>query len=163
MRELMLEYGFSIDPVADGKIHRFKGPDDKRPNGWYVFHGDHGAFGHWKTGLSVKWSERGKLSPDERRALLRKIQASNRKRAREEKARHEKAARQAEAEWKKALPCIAHTYLSRKGVLSHGLKVLGDLGRWAQGVEREQRERPRLVLMLLAIVALVTIVTALLL
>ena len=44
-----------------------------------------------------------------------------------------------------------------------GLKVLGDLGRWAQGVEREQRERPRLVLMLLAIVALVTIVTALLL
>jgi putative DNA primase/helicase len=125
MRELMLEYGFAVEPVADGKIHRFKGPGDKRPNGWYVFHGDHGAFGHWKTGLSVKWSERGKLSADERRALLRKIRASNRKRAREEKARYEKAAKEAEAEWRKAVPCIAHTYLSRKSVLSHGLRVYG--------------------------------------
>jgi putative DNA primase/helicase len=121
----MLEHGFDVHPIPDGKIHRFRGPEDKRPNAWYVFHGDHGAFGHWKTGLSVKWSERGQLSAAERQALLKKIQASNRKRAREEKARHERVAKQAATEWKKGLPCIGHTYLSKKGVFSHGLKVHG--------------------------------------
>jgi hypothetical protein len=41
-----------------------------------------------------------------------------------------------------------------------GLKVLGDLGRWADGVEREQRERPRVVLGLLALVLAIAAATA---
>ena len=121
----MLEYGFDVYPEPDGQIHRFKGPEDKKPNGWYVFHGDHGAFGNWKTGLCVKWSERGELSPDKRRELLKKIQASNRRGAREEKTRHERVASQAATSWELATPCIGHTYLSKKEVLSHGLKVHG--------------------------------------
>ena len=125
MRFAMLEHGFDVHPVSDGEIHRFKGPDDKKLNGWYVFHGDHGAFGNWKTGLCVKWSERGKLSTDKRRELLKKIQASKRRGAREEKTRHERVASQAATLWEKATPCIGHTYLSKKEVLSHGLKVHG--------------------------------------
>ena len=49
MREQMLEYGFDVHPISDGQFHRFKGPEDKKPNRWYIFHGDHGAFGNWKT------------------------------------------------------------------------------------------------------------------
>ena len=73
MREQMLEYGFDVYPEPDGQIHRFKGPDDKRQNGWYICDGDHGAFGNWKTGIVVKWSERGKLTDQERRDLNQQI------------------------------------------------------------------------------------------
>ncbi len=45
MRAAMLEHGFDVYPEPDGQIHRFKGPGDKNLNGWYVFHGDHGAIG----------------------------------------------------------------------------------------------------------------------
>ena len=125
MREQMLQHGFDVYPIPDGEIHRFKGPKDKRPNGWYVFHGDHGAFGNWKSDVCEKWSKRGQLSPDERRAIQKKIQASKRRYARETNARHEKAATEAAALWNSATPCIGHTYLSKKGVFSYGLKVHG--------------------------------------
>ncbi len=121
----MLEHGFDVHPIPDGKIHRFRGPIDNNRNGWYVFHGDHGAFGNWKSDLYVKWSKRGQLSPDERRAIQKKIQASKRRYTRETKARYERAAIEAAGVWKAATPCIGHTYLSKKGVLSHGLKVQG--------------------------------------
>lgn len=119
----MLEYGFDVHPTADGKFHRFKGPDDKRENGWYVFHGDHGAFGNWKTSLTVRWSNRGQLSDDERRELDRKINAFRRRHAREIKAGHNRVAKEAASIWRAATPCIRHSYLTNKRVLSHGLKV----------------------------------------
>lgn len=121
----MLEHGYDIHPIADGQIHRFRGPDDKNKNGWYVYHGHFGAFGNWRTGLTVKWSERDKMSADERRDLSRQIQAADRKRQRETKQRHERVADEAQALWQKATPVIGHTYLSRKRVLSHGLRVYG--------------------------------------
>ena len=67
LRAAMLEYGFDVHPISDGKIHRFKGPEDKKPNGWYVFHGDHGAFGNWRTmgDTHIPWSNRRNLSPSE--------------------------------------------------------------------------------------------------
>lgn len=125
MRELMLQHGFDVHPVPDGEIHRFKGPGDKRPNCWYAYHGDHGAFGSWRTDLKVMWGERGGLSPDESRKLNRKIKAARRRHACETKARHERVAKEAATLWKKSTACIGHTYLSRKRVLSHGLKVYG--------------------------------------
>ncbi|MCH9005694.1 MAG: toprim domain-containing protein [Proteobacteria bacterium] len=125
MRELMLQYGFDVHPIPDGEIHRFKGPGDKRPNCWYAYHGDHGAFGSWRTDLKVLWREWGGLSPDESRKLYRKIKAARRRHACETKARHERVAKEASKLWNSATPCIGHTYLSRKSVLSHGLKVYG--------------------------------------
>src|SRR3978361_17589 len=52
--------------VADGKLHRFDGQDEKRGkrSTWYVLHGDDppaGAFGDWRTGLSASW--RAKSGP----------------------------------------------------------------------------------------------------
>ena len=41
-----------------------------------------------------------------------------------------------------------------------GFKALRDLGRWADDVEREQRERPRLVLRLMIVVALIGVAAA---
>lgn len=121
----MLEHGFDVHPIADGKFHRFKPPGDRRKNGWCVFHGDHGSFGNWKTGLSVPWSIRGQLSDDERRELDRKIKAFRRRHAREIKAGHELVAKEAASIWQAATPCIGHSYLTNKRVLSHGLKVHG--------------------------------------
>ena len=77
MRSAMLEHGYDVYPIADGAIHRFKGPDDKKPNAWYVFHGDHGAFGNWKTNLTVPWSDRSKsdIDPREYRKLIERERA----------------------------------------------------------------------------------------
>jgi putative DNA primase/helicase len=127
MRELMLQHGFDVYPIPDGEIHRFKGPEDKNRNGWYVFHGDHGAFGNWRTmgDTHIPWSNRGDLSATELRELRARIRAVKRKREREEKARHEKAAKQAAELWKRAAPCARHAYLSKKVVLSHGLRSDG--------------------------------------
>jgi putative DNA primase/helicase len=123
----MLEHGFDVHPIPDGKIHRFRGPEDKNLNGWYVFHGDYGAFGNWRTmgDTHIPWSDRGELAATELSELRKKISAAKRKRQREGKARHDKTAVQAATLWKKATPCIGHTYLMKKGVLSHGLKVHG--------------------------------------
>ncbi len=41
-----------------------------------------------------------------------------------------------------------------------GLKVLADLSRWADGVERERHERPGIVLSLLALVLVITLISA---
>ncbi len=87
----MLEHGFDVYPVSDGVIHRFKGPDDKKLNGWYVFHGDHGAFGNWKTNLTVPWSDRSQtdISPEEYRKLIERERAE---RIRTDSLRHAEAA-----------------------------------------------------------------------
>jgi len=123
----MLEHGFDVHPIPDGKIHRFRGPDDKNRNGWYVFHGDHGAFGNWRTmgNSHIPWSNRGDLSTTELTVLQTKISAAKRKREQEDKARHDKVAKQAATLWEEATLCIGHTYLNRKGVQSHGLRVCG--------------------------------------
>lgn len=121
----MLQHGFDVHPIADGKVHRFKGPDDRRKNGWYIFFGDGGKFGNWKTGLSVPWSKRGQLSDDEHREFEKKIRAATRRHARETKARHKRVAVGATLTWGNATPCIAHTYLINKKVQSHRLRVYG--------------------------------------
>ena len=43
-----------------------------------------------------------------------------------------------------------------------GMKVLRDMGRWADGVERERQQRPRVVLGLLALVIVISVGVALL-
>ena len=125
MRLAMLEYDFDIHPIADGKLRRFKGPDDNRATGWYVFDGDHGAFGNWKLGLTVKWSEedRDRLSAEEWAAIQKKIRVAKSRQRSQTKARHKKQARVAKEQWDAAPACLAHPYLSRKGVKPYGLRV----------------------------------------
>jgi len=119
----MLEYGFDVDPVSDGEIHRFKGPEDKKLNGWYVLHGDHGAFGNWKTNLTVPWSDRSQGDPGEYRKLIERERAE---RVRTEVIKHTEAATQARSIWDKSVPATEHPYLTRKQVQPHGIRVQGD-------------------------------------
>ena len=121
----MLEHGYDVYPIADGEIHRFKGPEDKKPNGWYVFHGGHGAFGNWKTNLTVPWSDRTKsdISPNEYRKLIERERAE---RIRTDSLRHAEAAAAARSIWAKAQPATGHPYLKRKQVQPHGIRVNGD-------------------------------------
>jgi len=122
MRAAMLEYGFDVHPVSDGAIHRFKGPEDKQQNGWYVFHGDHGAFGNWKTNLTVPWSDHAAkhIDKDEYRKLIERERAE---RVRSEAVKHADAATQARSLWAQSVPAIAHPYLKRKKVQPHGIRM----------------------------------------
>ena len=121
----MLEHGFDVYPVSDGQIHRFRGPEDKEPNGWYVCHGSHGAFGNWRTSLTVPWSDRNQsdIDRDEYRKLIERERAE---RLRTEAIKHADAAKKARSIWAKAVPATENPYLTRKQVQPHGIRQSGD-------------------------------------
>ena len=120
----MLEYGFDVDPVSDGEIHRFKGPEDKKLNGWYVLHGNHGAFGNWKTNLTVPWcSKDAQIDQREYRKIVKRERAE---RVRTEAIKHSKAATKAREVLAESVPATEHPYLTRKQVQPHGIRVQGD-------------------------------------
>ncbi len=119
----MLAHGFDVYPVSDGEIHRFKGPEDQKPNGWYVLHGDHGAFGNWKTNLTVPWSDRSQSDPGEYRKLIEQERAERR---RSETLKNADYATQARSIWAKSVPATQHPYLTRKQVKPHGIRVQAD-------------------------------------
>ncbi|WP_374625074.1 AAA family ATPase [Pandoraea sp.] len=120
--------------VADGKLHRFDGPDEKRGkrSAWYVLHGDAlpaGSFGDWRTGLSETWCAKAErnLSPEERQAHRATILAAKESEA---KARAEVAA-QAQAVcqrlWDRAGTVHAeHAYLKRKRIKPAAAKQMRD-------------------------------------
>lgn len=56
----------------------------------------------------------------------------------------------------------AEEHVTRHVRRTVGLRVLRELHRWADGVEREQRQRPRLVAALLVLIAVVSAAAALL-
>ena len=122
MRAAMLEYGFDVHPVSDGVIRRFKGPDDRQQNGWYVFHGDHGAFGNWKSNLTVPWSDHTARHMDkvELRKLIERERAA---RVRSAAIKHADAATRARSLWALSVPTTDHPYLTRKQVQPHGIRV----------------------------------------
>ena len=125
MRAAMLEYGFDVYPISDGEIHRFKGPEDKKQNGWYVLHGDHGAFGNWKTNLTVPWSDRSQRNID-RNEYSKLIARERAERVRTENLKHSEVAKEARSIWDKSKPATEHPYLTRKQVQPHGIRVQGD-------------------------------------
>lgn len=120
--------------VADGRLRRFDGPDEKRgkKSAWYVLYADGipaGSFGDWRTGLSETWCSKAsnKMTEAERTANRDRIRAM--KEAREtEEARTEEAARAAIANhWAKAGSVRAdHGYVVAKKIRPHGAKQLGN-------------------------------------
>ena len=85
-REAMLSAGLVTDAVVipDGQIHRFKAEGDRNQDSWYVFFGDGGAFGNWRTGLRERWF-RGDLN-DNRKCEIRKNIIAAQKASREKTA-----------------------------------------------------------------------------
>lgn len=96
MRDALSQSGLGLPTsslLADGKIHRFQ-PEGKKDNSaWYVFNGDHGAFGDWATGHKETWSDRQTgLTDLERRQLTEQIEQERNRRKKEEKQRQEQTA-----------------------------------------------------------------------
>lgn len=119
--------------VADGKRHRYKGPDDKGKDGFYLLHLDGvpaGAFGHWRLHPEVIYwhAERPEaISREQRARFAKEIAEAKASRDAEEAAKHTAAAKRAQEEWqhaKKADP--DHPYLCRKLIGTHGIKETAD-------------------------------------
>jgi len=125
-KDAMLSAGLVSDVavIPDGEIHRFKADGDKRPDSWFVFYGDGGAFGNWRTSLRETWF-RGDLDAI-RKQEIRKDIAAAQKAAREKTARQQRqVARSARRKWDSAEIATAHPYLAAKNVQSHGLRFKG--------------------------------------
>jgi putative DNA primase/helicase len=125
-KEAMLDAGLVSDVVVipDGQIHRFKAEGDKNQDSWYVFYGDGGAFGNWRTALRETWF-RGDLDDNRKRDIRKNIVVAQRA-AREKTARqHRQVAHTARRRWDAAKPAISHPYLIAKNVRSHGLRIEG--------------------------------------
>lgn len=103
---------------ADGEIHRFPSSDKRGDSaGWYVLDDGHGAFGCWRTGLTVKWSDKGRS----RRTARPRAKVKD-----DRRQRHADAVRKARWVWDMARPG-SHPYLTRKRIRSHGTKVYRDM------------------------------------
>ncbi|NHV27690.1 DUF927 domain-containing protein [Burkholderia sp. D-99] len=123
-----------IGIVADGRLHRFDGPEDKRgkKSAWYVLHGDGipaGSFGDWRTGLSETWCSKAanEMTDAERAVIRNRIRLM--KVAREaEEARDAEAARAAVADhWEKASGVRSdHDYVIAKQIRPRGAKQLSN-------------------------------------
>jgi len=127
--------GAVVDPIPDGKLHRFNDPEGKRNNlaCWYVLHLDGhpaGAIGNWRTGYQCTWRQnsRRQLDPAERARIEVLVQAARAQRERECIEAHRKAAERACALWRDARPAtIDHPYLVSKQIPALCLRQCGDV------------------------------------
>ena len=128
MRESGLVPPDGID--ASGKLIRvhIDGKTSKK-DGWYCYHGDGipaGAFGDWHDGQDTwqTWCacDVGDLSPMEYAAHKARLDAARAQRSEAEKQRRRDAQDEADRIWDEAKPCVAHPYLTKKGVKSYGLR-----------------------------------------
>ena len=119
--------------IADGKIHRFttngKRGDDA---GWYILHLDNtpaGSFGNWREGCTETWCsiERNAQTPEQQKQYATLLKSMQNARHRAKKAEHDAAAEQAASIWTAATPigdAAAHGYLVKKGIQSHGARLI---------------------------------------
>ena len=129
------DMGAHLDPIPDGKIHRFDDPDGKRHNRacWYAMHLDGmpaGAYGNWRTGYQSTWradTSRG-VDPSERASANAMVRAAREKRERERLDNQAQAALQATMLWNDAVPAtVYHPYLARKRITAMGLRQARNL------------------------------------
>ncbi len=108
--------------IADGKLHRFRTPDDKigKSSGWYLLHLDRlpaGALGSWKTGETQTWcaKSREEQTPAERAAIRALMAEAQRQHQAERDQRQHAAAIRAAGIWNRYTPAPANlrTWLAR--------------------------------------------------
>lgn len=87
--------------------------------------GDGGSYGDWSTGLVGTWFAQNNHTPTQRMALDRQIAISRAHAEQDRKAKQAAAAASALERWNSAEPAPDdHEYLKRKGIRSHGIKLL---------------------------------------
>ncbi|WP_165421311.1 VapE domain-containing protein [Bradyrhizobium sp. Leo170] len=123
------------DIRADGKLHRIRAEGDRDKTVWYVLHADDrpaGMFGcNRRYGYDQKFTwkadiKRAPMTAAEKRAYRERMERLDAERAAQLAADRAAAAEHAQRLWNEAAECDAHSYLERKGIRSHGLRV----GRW---------------------------------
>jgi len=133
IQDKMLEFGI-IPPTEiayDGEIHRFKTDGDNTKNSWYVAHDNgkfqSGAFGCWKRDINEKFCsiEYTHLTVEQKRRYA--IQLSEQKRiAQLEKVKQQDYV-QKQVNYRfncaTAREINTHSYLQKKGVKAHGLRI----------------------------------------
>ncbi|EKS73142.1 TOPRIM domain-containing protein [Burkholderia sp. SJ98] len=133
--DALADEGFpSTEIVADGKIHRFAGAEDKagKKNAWYVLHIDRfgaGAFGDWKRGIKATWCSKAEnsFSPEERSQWRQQQQAIRAAVEKETKQRNAEAAAKAKRIWDNARDATDdNPYCVVKGIKPYGLKEFKD-------------------------------------
>lgn len=121
------------DVIADGSLHRFALPGDRRgeKTGWYCLFTDGvpaGAFGSWREGEPRRWSARraDTLTAAERDELQRRMERARRLREAAREAEAGAAARAAAGLWAAAGAAdVAHPYLRARQVGVFGLRQAG--------------------------------------
>jgi putative DNA primase/helicase len=139
--------GLVVDSIEwDGALHRVPVADKPRGrDGAYIAHADAPAsvwWQNWRSGESGVWTaqKRDSLTPTEREALKRRMEANRKAREAEETCRHAEAAEKAARIYAAATERGGHPYLTAKGVKPFsGLKVTPD-GRLVVPVRSEQGE-----------------------
>jgi putative DNA primase/helicase len=106
------------DFIPDGKIHRFNGAG--KNTGWYISHGDWGAWGDWKTGEKHAFNNGKDISNEKKLIILQKTRT-------EKSYRERTIARQAWALWEAMEEYGNHPYLGHKGVDNFGGKFDGGI------------------------------------
>lgn len=133
-----------------GKLERFTPQGDHQENGWYVLynltHAVVGAFGCWKRDVKQKFcsADRSSLTPQQWNEVAKSWKEA-------EKAQEAERSRvQAEVQ-EKCKPlfankrAIAHPYLIKKGVKSHGHIVISDLSAYPGWLALPLRDEKGLV------------------
>ena len=116
--------------IPMGKFIRFPGigKSDGNTSGWASLSEDGlgGAYGDWASGLSDTWHAQHNyaMTAMERAAHMRRVAEIRRIRQEEEAKQHAEAAQRAQVIWDAATPVTAsHSYLTKKQVQPHGLRV----------------------------------------
>ena len=118
----------------DGRLHRFKveGDSGTEKTGWYVLHEDGvpaGAFGDWRRDITRKWhaSLLADLSEEACALMEEYCRRAQELRDEETKKRRKRAAETCSEIWKSAPEAnVEHSYLQRKKIENHGLRMTGD-------------------------------------
>ena len=120
---MLSEFGVSITPIMDDRLHRFDIRKRGDKAGWYVYHMNDGRFhvaigGCWQTGQEFKWysKKESELTPFDREAIRR----ADAERVRIDEEEHKRKAEEARKIYEGTAECPDDfPYLLRKGVRNH--------------------------------------------
>ena len=121
---ILSEFGVSLQPVMDDRLHRFDIRKRGDKAGWYVYHMNEGKLhvaigGCWQTGQRFKWFSKreSELTPLDREVIRR----ADAERIRIEEEEHRRKAEDARRIYEGTAECPDDfPYLLRKGVRNHG-------------------------------------------
>lgn len=115
--------------LEPGKVQRFGIEGDKpgSRNGWMTLFPDQAGavFGSWRSGVTgTCFADGGGNRPHFEQARITRIASELAGRAKREREREAAAA--CSDMWRKALPASDHAYLSKKQIMPHGARLLGE-------------------------------------